>query len=345
MKVWHLWCAHCADEVVRWLDGRVTSMLKASLADRTAKQYSSAAGQFLLFGVWVYGAEPFLPADDWTLCRYLVWQARTVAPENLSGYLSAIRNLHLNLGLRWTELRDRYRVQWLLKGLKRESALVTKRKLPITPELLSRMRACPRLGWGDPRMKVVWAAFLLAFFTMSRKDNLAVDKVDAFNPRLHLTRGDVKVLQPGVHCTFRRSKTNQLGTRVHRVVALAIPGSPLDPVAAVEEAFAVCPRVRPTDPAFLVPSSRGFVPLTHYVFVGTLKHCLRAIGVDPDLYSGHSFRRGGATFAHRLGVDPLLIKRMGDWSSDAYMLYVDPHTPGGLVSLPVAMSRACAALG
>ena len=172
MKVWHLWCAHCADEVVRWLDGRVTSMLKASLADRTAKQYSSAAGQFLLFGVWVYGAEPFIPADDWTLCRYLVWQARTVAPENLSGYLSAIRNLHLNLGLRWTELRDRYRVQWLLKGLKRESALVTKRKLPITPELLSRMRACPRLSWGDPRMKVVWVAFLLAFFTMSRKDNL-----------------------------------------------------------------------------------------------------------------------------------------------------------------------------
>ena len=107
----------------------------------------------------------------------------------------------------------------------------------------------------------------------------------------------------------------------------------------------MCPRVRPTDPAFLVPSSRGFVPLTHYVFVGTLKHCLRAIGVDPDLYSGHSFRRGGATFAHRLGVDPLLIKRMGDWSSDAYMLYVDPHTPEGLVSLPVAMSRACAALG
>ena len=98
-----------ADEVVQWLDKQVSIALKASLAERTVAQYGSAAGQFLLFGIWVYGAEVFLPADDWVLCRYLVWQARTVAPENLSSYLSAIRNLHLSLGLPWTEIRERFR--------------------------------------------------------------------------------------------------------------------------------------------------------------------------------------------------------------------------------------------
>jgi len=41
----------------------------------------------------------------------------------------------------------------------------------------------------------------------------------------------------------------------------------------------------------------------------------------------------------------LLSKRMGDWLSDAYMLYVDPNTPEGMVSLPVTLARACAALG
>ena len=194
-------------------------------------------------------------------------------------------------------------------------------------------------------MTVVWAVMLLAFFTMSRKDNFSVDKVDAFNARKHLTRGDVKILQSGIHCTFRRSKGNQFGARVHQVFALAAPGKVLDPKQATEQAFAISPSARSTDAAFLVPSAKGLVPLTHYVFVGTLKHCLQAIGVDHTLYSGHSFRRGGATFAHRLGVDPLLIKRMGDWRSDAYMLYVDPHTPEGLVSLPVSMARACADLG
>ena len=71
----------------------------------------------------------------------------------------------------------------------------------------------------------------------------------------------------------------------------------------------------------------------------------RAIGVDASLYSGHTFRRGGATYAHRLGVHPMLIKRIGDWKSDAYMLYIDHHTPEGLVCLPAAMTQSCAALG
>jgi hypothetical protein len=152
---------------------------------------------------------------------------------------------------------------------------IRKQKLAITPELLVRMRRCRKIRWGDPRMKVVWAAMLLAFFAISRKDNFSVDKVDAFNPRKHLPRGDVKVLKSGVHCTFRRSKTNQFGSRVHQVFALAAPGEILDSKAAVEEAFAVAPRARPSDPAFLLPSANGLDPLTHYVFVGSVKHCVQ----------------------------------------------------------------------
>ena len=72
-----------------------------------------------------------------------------------------------------------------------------------------------------------------------------------------------------------------------------MPGKILDPKLAVERAFVVSPHARSSDPAFMIPSTKGLVPLTHYVFVGGLKHCLRAIGVDASLYSGHSFRRGG----------------------------------------------------
>jgi len=97
-------------------------------------------------------------------------------------------------------------------------------------------------------------------------------------------------------------------------MALAIPGRLSDPYDAVMRAFALCPQASATDPAFAVPSGQDgrAVPLTHAVFTGYLKQCLREIGVDHSKYSGHSFRRGGATFAHRLGVDPVVIKRMGD---------------------------------
>ena len=64
----------------------------------------------------------------------------------------------------------------------------------------------------------------------------------------------------------------------------------------------MAPRARPSDPAFLLPSANGLDPLTHYVFVGSVKHCVQQVGLDPSGISGHSFRRGGATLAHRLGI-------------------------------------------
>lgn len=82
-------------------------------------------------------------------------------------------------------------------------------------------------------------------------------------------------------------------------------------------------------------------PLTHHMFVSTLRKCLQHVGVDTSQYSAHSFRRGGATFAHWLGVDPLLIKRMSDWRSDAYMRHVGQQNPEGLVRLPQTLTAAC----
>ena len=88
----------------------------------------------------------------------------------------------------------------------------------------------------------------------------------------------------------------------------------------------------------------GTTPLTHRLFVETLRYCLSKIGVDPSMFSGHSFRRGGATFAHRMDVPPLLIKLMGDWSSDAYMAYVEHATTEDLARLPRALAKAIAAM-
>ena len=120
-------------------------------------------------------------------------------------------------------------------------------------------------------MVVLWAVMLLAFFTMSRKDNFSVEKIDAFNARQHLTRGDVKILRSSVLCSSKRSKSNQLNERVHKVLALAMPGKILGPKLAVERAFAVSPHARSSDLAYLIPSVKDLVPLTHYVFI----RCLR----------------------------------------------------------------------
>jgi hypothetical protein len=220
-------------------------------------------------------------------------------------------------------------------GLKRLCCTPVQQKLPITPALLVKLRLCDTIDWTHPVMVIMWAAMLVAFFCFLRKDNFTVHKVDAHNYQRHLARGDVQIMSASLRFTFRHSNTNQFGLREHVTMALAIPGRILDPYGAVVKAFALCPHASATDAAFAIPSGQGgqAVPLTHAVFTGYLKQCLREIGVDLSKYSGHSFRRGGATFAHRLGIDPLLIKRMGDWRSDAYMGYMAHHTPEGLVRL------------
>ena len=60
------------------------------------------------------------------------------------------------------------------------------------------------------------------------------------------------------------------------------------------------------------------------MFVSTLKDLLRREGVDATRYSGQSFRRGGASFAHNTaGLPPLFIKALGAWLSNAFERYIE----------------------
>ena len=79
-------------------------------------------------------------------------------------------------------------------------------------------------------------------------------------------------------------------------------------------------------PLFTVHTPTGFKPVTGYHFAKFLKSCIVNIGLDPTQYSPHSFRRGGAALAFNAGASPVFIKFLGDWSSDAYMVYLVLNT-------------------
>ena len=63
--------------------------------------------------------------------------------------------------------------------------------------------------------------------------------------------------------------------------------------------------------------------MTYPKFIQTLHLNLAAVGLQPELYSGHSFRRGGASFAFALHLPGELIQLQGDWSSDAYLRHLE----------------------
>lgn len=83
------------------------------------------------------------------------------------------------------------------------------------------------------------------------------------------------------------------------------------------------PACRST-PVFLISSPKRLIPLTTRTFVSSFCSYLPATGIsNAQSVRGHSFRRGAATWAFSCGVPGEPIQLYGDWSSDAYKLYLE----------------------
>ena len=49
---------------------------------------------------------------------------------------------------------------------------------------------------------------------------------------------------------------------------------------------------------------------------------MQEAGLQPETYAGHSFRIGAATTAAACGIPADVIKTLGRWKSQVYLLYV-----------------------
>ena len=129
-----------------------------------------------------------------------------------------------------------------------------------------------------------------------------------------------------VHLRFSKTDTSESGADVF----LGFTRGPLCPVTALENYL----RVRPAGPGPLFVSSYGTL-VSRATFVAGVCAALSSGGVNAEGYTGHSFRIGAATAAAWAGVPTHLIKAMGRWSSDAFMVYLrlSPETLAGLTSV------------
>ena len=104
----------------------------------------------------------------------------------------------------------------------------------------------------------------------------------------------------------------------------SIPDSPLCPVRALLRAFSFTRYCADSVQAFswINTGPTDFKVLTYAQFIKHLRYCLRSIELDTSVYAGHSFRRGGASLAYQAGQPVEAIKLLGDWKSDAVLLYL-----------------------
>jgi len=162
---------------------------------------------------------------------------------------------------------------------------------------------------------------LIAFFMMMRKSNLVPDSAKAFDRSKQLVRGDIEVGEHSLMVRCKWSKTNQDGTGTYSIPISAHPEQRICPVKAYKAMVEKIPG-KSDQPAFMVRKGKKVKSLSYRKWQDTLRSWLSAIGEDPTIFSSHSFRRGGATWAFQCQVPGEMIQTMGDWKSDYYKQYL-----------------------
>ena len=193
------------------------------------------------------------------------------------------------------------------------------RKSPMTPSILH--AAFDLFNFRIPLHAAMWALFLVTFFTFLRKSNLVPDNKRQISSTV-ITQANLVFTFAGANIHVSATKTIQCQQRSLILRIPAIPGSHLCPILALRRHLAINPGPV-CAPLFSVFSGSGSAPITYKQFCVFLSRVLSKLHLDPSVYSPHSFRQGGATFAFDCHIPPEIIKLQGDWKSDAYLVYLE----------------------
>ena len=224
-------------------------------------------------------------------------------------YLSGIRSLHIDRGFS-DPLVNCFQLQRVLRGIKGHQGPCKSQHQPVTGDL---MRVIHRvLSLSDYSQAMLWAACCLGFFGFLRAREFTVN--EPFNLAIHLTPLDSTSNLTCLRVQIKASKTDPFRQGCFRYLGRG--HTSICPIASV---MAYLHRRGPAPgPLFLQENGQ---PLTQTQSSNFLQSTWSAVGIT-GTYLGHSFRIGAATTAAQQGFPDHLIKTMGRWSSDAYLLNV-----------------------
>ena len=300
----------------------VQGYFQEGLAPSTHRTYNAAMRQFHKFCTQFNVHSPF-PVTEYLLCCYASFLAnRSLTPQTINSYLSAVRNMQITLGLpdprEKSSLPMLKRVQAGIKRVRLMRGAPPRIRLPITASVLEKIRLHLNKV-SHTHSVLIWSICCMAFFGFFRLGELLPESTVGINPKVHLMWGDVAIDSRDnpsmVRIHLKHSKCDQFGKGVG--VVLGRSGKAICPVSAILN-YCV---VRGTTPGLFFIDRKG-QGITKAWFIGQLRSTLANVGVPQNHYSGHSFRIGAATSAALAGVEDSTIQTLGRWHSTAFLQYI-----------------------
>lgn len=289
---------------------------QAAFAKGTYKNLRIQWKAYFLF-CYFFNLTP-VPTNIQTLVWYAQFLSRSMkSSASVKNYIHSLKTLHLFLGTQCPDLSE-FHLKLVLKGIARSNPHCTHQAWPITPSILLEFYSL--FDFTTAEDTTFWCLFIFAFFLMCRKSNLVPDTIKSFDVQKQLCRKNITLADGMIIIKMKWSKTIQFGERELSIPLVEIPGSKLCPVKAYMNMIKLT-RVPEEYAAFCLKRER-IVPVTYQQMQNVLKKLIEATGRDSKLYSSHSFRRGGASWAFSCKVPSELIQLFGDWRSDAYKQYL-----------------------
>ncbi len=293
----------------------MTRYRQSAFASSTKQVYRTQIKRYVQFCQFYGYAQ--VPASDVTLCRYVAYLAGSLKPQSIRQYLNAVRIFHLESGFE-NPLSGNWSIHTVIKGVSRVKGDGVNRKLPVTIDIL--YKVYETLNLSNSQQSTFWAACLVAFFGMMRKSSLFPRNPSVLN---HLNLSHCILNSWGMCIYSSYSKTIQCSTRQVFVSLPRHSDSRICPARTVVRSVKSAGCSKPDHFIFSFKDKGSLRPMTYSMFSAMLNQTLSGLGLSLNQYSGHSFRRGGATHAFHRSVPVEAIKAQGDWKSLSYLKYID----------------------
>jgi hypothetical protein len=293
--------------------------LSLALAPKTTNNYDKSVRLYLDFAKSIGVSEQdALPCSEEMLCLFLAQGIGRTGPGNAKNLTSGIRQWHVRQGLPW---RTSERVKLVKKALyvcwpKRTKDKIT--RPAITPEMMKMLAR--EWNGSDGRECCAMAMALAAWCGQMRLGELMPeDRKNADDTRLPARFEWATSTDSGKSSTIELPWTKTTRFEGATIFLLRQRNGAFDATKAMirhlkssplDEERLLCEYVDGRNRAVMMDKME-FMEMCNEVWAG---HGLERI-------TGHSFRIGGTTALLRAGVNPQIVKQMGRWHSDAFLLY------------------------
>ncbi|KAF7357135.1 Reverse transcriptase ribonuclease h [Mycena sanguinolenta] len=301
---------------------RTTTVLSHGWAEGTLETYGSGLLLFHCFCDSRHIPETArAPASPDLLAAFLAAIAGSYAGKTLENYFSGVRAWHVLHGIPWAPNKAEFDTLIRAAVALQPPSASKKKRQPYTEAIISTILS--KLNLEDPLDASTAACLTAAFYSCARLGELTVKTLQSFDPSKHMKPRNVRSeTDPQGRCmrvlAVPETKTSKGG---EDLFFAAQPG-PTNPEAALENHLRI--NEPPSDAhLFAYRFKNTHRPLSKTVFISRIHRAMKAAGLEP--LQGHGIRIGATLFYLLRGTPFDVVKTIGRWSSDSFMLYLRKH--------------------